>query len=95
MLGRESGGSHEVFRGAKDDTVAFRSAKGLHDFPASERWNAAPWLWVLEPNTRAQRFYERRGAERRDARVLENPGGGTATYLRYAWTDPTSLLAAV
>lgn len=51
----------------------------------------APYLWVLEPNVPAQRFYQRRGATRHDAVVMENPGGGTATYLRYAWRDPTQL----
>lgn len=55
------------------------------------RPSASPYLWVLEPNVRARGFYERRGASLREAVVRENPGGGTATYLRYAWRDPESM----
>jgi GNAT superfamily N-acetyltransferase len=59
-----------------------------------ERRNLPPYLWVLEPNVRAARFYERRGALRREAIVRDNPGGGTATYLRYAWPDALQMASA-
>ena len=60
---------------------------------ATARPGASPYLWVLEPNVRAQRFYERRAALRRESVVRENPGGGTATYLRYAWLDEAQMAA--
>lgn len=59
-----------------------------------ERPGEPPYLWVLEPNRSAQRFYERRGAVQREATVRENPGGGGATYLRYAWPRPAAMLAS-
>ncbi|MCC6645108.1 MAG: GNAT family N-acetyltransferase [Polyangiaceae bacterium] len=76
-----------------------RAGVGAALLAAVARWashvspGVAPYLWVLEPNVRARQFYERRGASLREATVRENPGGGTATYLRYAWTDPTEMAA--
>lgn len=52
------------------------------------------YLWVLEQNTPAQAFYDARGGTAVE-RTLRGPfpGGGTAFGLRYAWSDPSILLA--
>jgi ribosomal protein S18 acetylase RimI-like enzyme len=58
------------------------------------RPGSALYLWVLEQNEAAQRFYERRGGERRDRQPGgPYPGGASAYKLRYVWPDPTTLLA--
>lgn len=57
------------------------------------------YVWVLEQNVDAQAFYEARGAVRADRADVPAPGGvasrlnGTPSRLRYAWRDPTALLA--
>ncbi len=52
------------------------------------------YLWVLEQNTPAQGFYEARGGTSVERTVRGPfPGGGTAVGLRYAWSDPSTLLA--
>jgi GNAT superfamily N-acetyltransferase len=49
------------------------------------------YLWVLEQNRGAQRFYEARGGERAGRAPVDPPGGvagrltGTPMKLRYAW----------
>ncbi len=63
------------------------------EWACRQRPHLPPYLWVLAPNLAAQRFYEARGATRREAVVRENPGGGTATYLRHVWTDPAQMAA--
>ncbi len=50
------------------------------------------YLWVLEGNTRARRFYESLGARHEDSETTESPGG-TVTGLRYVWPDIDSLVA--
>jgi ribosomal protein S18 acetylase RimI-like enzyme len=56
--------------------------------------DAGVFLWVLEKNDNARRFYERLGA--RNAGVTEQNirGGGTALSCRYIWDSPAALLAA-
>jgi ribosomal protein S18 acetylase RimI-like enzyme len=52
------------------------------------------YLWVLEQNTSAQAFYEARGGTRAGSEVGGPfPGGGTALCFRFAWPDPSVLLA--
>lgn len=51
------------------------------------------YLWVLEQNEAAQRFYEARGGECVDREVSEPPGGGSVVGLRYVWRDPAVLMA--
>jgi ribosomal protein S18 acetylase RimI-like enzyme len=57
------------------------------------------YLWVLEQNVHAQAFYEARGAVRVERAVVSAPGGvasrlnGSPIKLRYAWSDPTVVLA--
>ena len=57
------------------------------------------YLWVLEQNVDAQAFYEARGGRCVGRGVVSPPGGitsrvtGSPAKLRYAWPDPTVLLA--
>jgi GNAT superfamily N-acetyltransferase len=44
------------------------------------------YLWVLEGNHQARRFYERLGATDRGGAVSVPPGGGRVKSRRYAWT---------
>lgn len=44
------------------------------------------YLWVLEQNREAQRFYQRLGASDRGGEVSEPPGGGQIHGRRYVWT---------
>ena len=51
------------------------------------------YLWVLDANTAARRFYERMGAEITD-RQLSDPLGGTQHPVwRCVWREPARLLA--
>jgi GNAT superfamily N-acetyltransferase len=61
---------------------------------AQERYqDAGFYLWVLEANGSARRFYERFGARNVEEADSEPPGGGTVRGLRYAWERPADLLA--
>lgn len=57
------------------------------------------YLWVNKQNTDAQAFYQARGGQRVGSRPSSPPGGvpgplnGSPTALRYAWPDPSMLLA--
>lgn len=44
------------------------------------------YLWVLEQNTRARRFYEGLGAADAEGGSWDPPGGGYAPSRRYTWT---------
>ena len=50
------------------------------------------FLWVLEPNAPARRFYEKLGAINQGSRLEEPPGGGIIVNLRYVWPTLKSLL---
>jgi GNAT superfamily N-acetyltransferase len=50
------------------------------------------FLWVLEQNIPARRFYERLGAIDAGAGSWDPPGGGSVTVLRYAWPSVQPLL---
>ena len=45
------------------------------------------FLWVLESNAAAQRFYERLGGQRTGEDLWSPPGGGSVPRYRYAWPD--------
>lgn len=50
------------------------------------------YLWVLEQNERAQRFYRSIGGIEADRETTVPPGGGSIVGIRYVWADPRSLL---
>jgi ribosomal protein S18 acetylase RimI-like enzyme len=45
------------------------------------------FLWVLQSNYSAQRFYEKLGAAVHGTDTWSPPGGGTLPRYRYAWPD--------
>jgi len=45
-------------------------------------------LWVYEANAQAAAFYDRMGGEAVERALHDNPGGGAAPAIRYAWPDP-------
>jgi GNAT superfamily N-acetyltransferase len=52
------------------------------------------YLWVLEANPSARRFYERLGGRNAEQTTSEPAGGGIVSSLRYAWPDLAALVAA-
>jgi ribosomal protein S18 acetylase RimI-like enzyme len=46
------------------------------------------YLWVMEANASARRFYERLGATNADTVDKVDPGGGHAPNCRYVWSRP-------
>ena len=49
------------------------------------------FLWVLQANTQAQRFYESLGASNVGKGIWVPPGGGAVPRFRYAWRNIESL----
>ena len=49
------------------------------------------YLWVMQANDNAQRFYERLGGTNQGAQVHENAERGAAHSFRYAWPDARAL----
>jgi ribosomal protein S18 acetylase RimI-like enzyme len=70
-----------------------RAAKGILEHAAGP----ATYLWVLEQNTAAQRFYRARGGARVEEAPVPPPGGvpsrlnGAPAMLRIAWPDASVL----
>lgn len=52
------------------------------------------YLWVLEANASARRFYERLGAQNAGISIMETHGGAVVSSCRYVWTDASSLSTA-
>jgi len=50
------------------------------------------FLWVLEPNMQARRFYERRGGIRIDGDLWSSPDGGSIACIRFAWKNVHDLI---
>jgi hypothetical protein len=50
------------------------------------------YLWVLEPNTAAQSFYEAIGGTRSGTKISKSPAGDMIPAFRYAWPDAALLL---
>jgi len=64
------------------------------------QWSLGSWpdrgmyLWVLESNSPAIRFYERVGGRRAGEGLWNPPDGGEYRKLRYAWDDLHELVHA-
>lgn len=64
-------------------------------FVRANRPGSGLYLWVLEQNVRAQRFYEAQGGQSADSKAVASPGGvarrlhGEPHCIRYVWPDPT------
>jgi GNAT superfamily N-acetyltransferase len=56
---------------------------------------AGLYLWVYEANAGACRFYERLGAVRLHAEVVDTAGGGRAPALAYGWPTLAALERAL
>ena len=52
------------------------------------------YLWVMEANGPARRFYEGLGASNVGVVDLQDPAGGSAPNCRYVWPNPTKLADA-
>ena len=52
------------------------------------------YLWVLEVNTSARRFYERLGAQNAGVAIMETHGGAVVRSCRYTWPRAQVLSAA-
>jgi GNAT superfamily N-acetyltransferase len=49
------------------------------------------YLWVMEANHAARRFYEALGATNAGTTIKQDPGGGAAPNCRYVWAGPAAL----
>jgi ribosomal protein S18 acetylase RimI-like enzyme len=73
-----------------------RAASFVHE----RRPGGALYLWVLEQNDAAQRFYQALGGTPKDAGPVPPVNGvagrlnGTPIAIRYVWPDPRTLCAA-
>ncbi len=53
------------------------------------------YLWVMQDNPSARRFYEMLGASEQDTVDKPNPaGGGSAFNCRYSWATPGDIIVA-
>jgi ribosomal protein S18 acetylase RimI-like enzyme len=73
--------------GLGSQLMAHSAAMVLHTRPAQ-----GLYLWVLEANVPAQRFYARRRGTPVDRATFTDPDGSTNSWLRYAWSEPSILL---
>lgn len=53
------------------------------------------FLWVLESNLQARRFYENLGGARLGEEVWQSPDGGAIPSLCYAWSNLSQLMDAL
>lgn len=67
--------------------LLYRSAQ----YVQSKRPDSQLYLWVLEKNVKAIRFYERIGGINEGSTIFQNPGGGTSNAFRIVWEEPSKL----
>ena len=81
------------------DPARKRAGIGTELIVQTARWatlaypGAGFYLWVLEANAPARRFYERLGAQNAGQVLSEPVGGGQVSSLRYVWADPATVLS--
>jgi len=74
-------------RGGIGTQLMREGARWLHQhYPQS-----AVYLWALEANPPAGRFYERLGARHAETVEQETAGGGSTMSCRYVWPAPDAL----
>ena len=89
-------GAHDERWGSLLDNIHVRSGHQRRGVGAALVAEVAAWcranyadcglyLWVLEQNRQAQRFYQRLGASDHGGEISEPPGGGQIHGRRYAW----------
>ncbi|GAB2554386.1 GNAT family N-acetyltransferase [Spirosoma aerophilum] len=71
---------------------------GTHLIKSAARWSyekrpsSGFFLWVLEQNSPARKFYDGLGATNHETQSLKNPDGDHSNACRYVWPDITILL---
>ena len=64
--------------------------------PSSETQSNPMYLWVYRDNTKARAFYERIHGKAVESKSEQQPDGGMAAIVRYAWSwDATEQLAGL
>jgi len=77
-----------------------RRGVGIGLMRGAARWlrehhaRSGVYLWVMEANASARRFYEYLGARNRETMMKSDPGGGSAPNCRYTWDSPEALFRA-
>jgi ribosomal protein S18 acetylase RimI-like enzyme len=80
--------SHELKRSGIGAQLMAAGATAVLERAPSPRL----YLWVLEPNTAAQAFYEACGGTRVGREERRSPAGDPVVAFRYAWPDASVLL---
>ena len=75
-------------RGGIGTSLMARAAGAVLDRPRP----TGLYLWVLEANLAAQRFYTARRGVPDDDEWADGPGGSRVHGIRYVWRDPAVLL---
>lgn len=97
-------GAHEPHWGSLIDNLHVAKAAKRTGIGASLMRQAGAWLarsypelgiylWVLEVNSPARRFYERLGAQNAGVSIMETHGGAVVRSCRYTWPRPERLSA--
>lgn len=82
-----------VAKAAKRTGIGAALMRGAGAWLARSNPGREVYLWVLEVNTPARRFYERLGARNAGVSVMETHGGAVVRSCRYTWPSPERLAA--
>jgi ribosomal protein S18 acetylase RimI-like enzyme len=74
-----------VARSAKRTGIGSSLMRNAGDWLARHYPDSGVYLWVLEANSPARRFYERLGAQNAGVSVMETHGGAVVRSCRYIW----------
>ncbi len=83
-----------VARGVKRIGIGASLMRQAGAWLASRYPDLGVYLWVLESNSSARRFYQRLGAENAGVSTMETHGGAVVRSCRYTWRRPELLSAA-
>ncbi len=98
-------GAHDPQWGSFIDNLHVADASKRNGIGSSLMGHAGAWLgslysdvgvylWVLEANSSARRFYERLGAQNAGVSIMETHGGSVVRSCRYTWPRAELLSAA-